>query len=524
MTVSSYALVGDIATMNHDRDVIRKGVVYVRNDTIEAVTKASDPVPPGFEDAPRLAVGGTIYPGLIELHNHLAYNALPMWKPPGKYQAREQWRREDEYRKYISGPMAILGSRPYYVEAIVRYVECKCLLGGVTTSQGLTLMPAPDIKKQFSGIVRNAELPDDAALPAAHARVEDVETADELAKKLSQARPGHLLLHVAEGLYPTAEGHFLKFQRPDGTWAINSALVGIHCTGLHGDDWKVLAEGGGSMVWSPLSNLMLYGDTADVRAAKAAGVRIALGSDWTPSGSKNLLWELKIAYLWSKLHGGIFTEQELVEMATVRAAEILGWESKLGAIAPGMRADLVVIKGSRGDPYRRLLKCEESAIQLVVIRGIPRVGIHRLMKKFDVPTETYGDRLLHLADPASYPVVGALTLEAARARLSRGMQALPHPPDPPARFSARAAGPCWTLALEEDEAAGAAMRPLAPVTAIADLPRAAVPPEAIVKPMALDPLTVSEDPEAYLRALEAQPNLPAEIPHELRKLQHRLAA
>ena len=51
------------------------------------------------------------------------------------------------------------------------------------------------------------------------------------------------------------------------------------------------------MVWSPMSNLLLYGGTADIAAALAAGVRIGIGSDWSPSGSKNLLGELKVAWL-----------------------------------------------------------------------------------------------------------------------------------------------------------------------------------------------------------------------------------
>ena len=40
--------------------------------------------------------------------------------------------------------------------------------------------------------------------------------------------------------------------------------------------------------------------TTDVLAARAAGVRICLGADWSPSGSKNLLGELKVADLWNK--------------------------------------------------------------------------------------------------------------------------------------------------------------------------------------------------------------------------------
>jgi cytosine/adenosine deaminase-related metal-dependent hydrolase len=57
--------------------------------------------------------------------------------------------------------------------------------------------------------------------------------------------------------------------------------------GLQPADFAILAGHSGSMVWSPLLNLLLYGQTANLGAALAAGVSVALGSDWAPSGSKN---------------------------------------------------------------------------------------------------------------------------------------------------------------------------------------------------------------------------------------------
>jgi hypothetical protein len=43
---------------------------------------------------------------------------------------------------------------------------------------------------------------------------------------------------------------------------------------------------GMGLIWSPFSNLLLYGETANIASAKSAKVTIALGSDWTPTGSK----------------------------------------------------------------------------------------------------------------------------------------------------------------------------------------------------------------------------------------------
>ena len=50
-----------------------------------------------------------------------------------------------------------------------------------------------------------------------------------------------------------------------------------------------------------------------------SGILIGLGSDWSPTGSKNLLGELKVARLVSQALGGLFTDREIVAMATRRA-------------------------------------------------------------------------------------------------------------------------------------------------------------------------------------------------------------
>src|SRR6188508_3275931 len=110
------ALAGDVITMTEvGIKRIREGVVYVEKGGIVAVRRASDPAPPGFDAVKVVATGGTIFPGLIELHNHLSYNALPLWQVPKKYVNRDQWSGIPEYRKLISGPMRVIGQTPELV-------------------------------------------------------------------------------------------------------------------------------------------------------------------------------------------------------------------------------------------------------------------------------------------------------------------------------------------------------------------------------------------------------------------------
>ena len=284
-----------------------------------------------------------------------------MWQTPQRFTNRGQWMRHRDYRRFVSGPASVLGRTGGFLEAVVRYVEAKCLLGGVTTSQGIALASNMGIRRYYKGLVRNVEDTDDEALPAAATRVADVEAGTAKAFLKTLNRSSSLLLHLAEGVDDAAREHFTSLRIGTDEWAITPSLCGIHCAGLHGRDYQIFRARGGSMVWSPLSNLLLYGGTADIERAKAEELPVALGSDWSPSGSKNLLAEMKVAWLVSEARGGVFTPRDLVRMATVNPARMLKWDAAVGSLEPGKRADMMVVDGRSGDPYEHLLKARESA-------------------------------------------------------------------------------------------------------------------------------------------------------------------
>jgi 5-methylthioadenosine/S-adenosylhomocysteine deaminase len=264
-------------------------------------------------------LGGTAYPGLIELHNHLAYDALQLWQVPKTYTNRDQWGSgsNPQYRPLISGPMKLIGPDPELMPAVVRYVECKALVAGTTTNQGLEIFSNKGARRLYRGNIRNVEQTDGPDLPGAGTRIGDVDATDatQFLKTIKSKRC--YILHLSEGTDQAARNHFLA------TWALADSFAGIHCAALKAEDFAVLAEHGASMVWSPLSNLLLYGQTADIKAAKDAGVKIGIGSDWSPSGSKNLLGELKVARLASHSDGDVFSDREILAMATTTAAQIL---------------------------------------------------------------------------------------------------------------------------------------------------------------------------------------------------------
>ncbi len=529
LTGPPLALAGRVVVMDAAFRVVEDGVVYVDKGTTAAVARRAAPPPAGFEAVPIVETGGTLYPGLIELHNHLSYNALRLWDVPRTFANRERWAGTAEYRKLVSGPMQVVGRTPRLLPALVRYVECKCLVGGVTTSQGIQLASNAGVRRFYRGIVRNVEQTDEPDLPEASTRVDDIDARDAQLFLARLKKQTCFLLHLAEGVDTRAREHFLALHIDGDAWAITPQLAGIHCAGLEGADFDVLAGQRGAMIWSPMSNLLLYGKTADIRAAKAAGVRLGIGSDWSPTGSKNLLGELKVARVVSDVAGGVFSDRELVAMATRGAAGILQWDRVIGTLEAGKRADILVIEGQGGDPYDGLIRAKETAILLVLINGIPRYGTPSLVGQLGAAGEAIrvggAPRRVFLEQATGDPDVAAVRLGTAIETLMTALRDLPklarelERPKPVAATAARVLDRrqpvVWSLALDELQETGVDLRPRLPfgVRRAMTGPRrpvaraAAKPLSTVLEPLVVDAMTVADDADFFDR-IAAQRNLP----------------
>jgi cytosine/adenosine deaminase-related metal-dependent hydrolase len=194
----------------------------------------------------------------------------------------------------------------------------------------------------------------------------------------TMAQGTRVIYHLAEGSDPALRS---DFEVLDQQGCLGPRFIGIHATALSTEQFQRWGTRGGTLVWSPLSNLWLYGQTADVAAARQAGLRICLGPDWSVSGSKNLLGELKVADLWNQHHlSKLFSDLELCQMVTSNAADALGLEDRIGRIRPGLAADLVVLASHHPDPYRNLIESTEAHVLLVVADGRACYGTPELVR------------------------------------------------------------------------------------------------------------------------------------------------
>lgn len=361
---------GDIVTMSEHRDIILGGRLCLNGHTIVAVLRPEEELPIGFEHAPVVETGGTIYPGLIDLHNHLPYNMVPLWQVDRQFQHRLQWQGAKEYYPAVRAPFGLLNEHKTdagYVPAIVRFVECKGLFGGVTTGHGMALTN----KTAYEGLIRNIEWPLAPELQTVRSNTADF-SAEKLAEMLEwtkQERP--YIYHLSEGVGDYGEKVFRQLeQAPLG---LNPHLACIHCVGIPADGWDAMKVVAG-IVWSPTSNLLLYGQTCRVDEARKRNIPVAIGADWAPSGCKNLLGELKVARAASQHMGGVLSDADLVAGVTCVPARMIKWDRFLGSLEAGKWADLLVLEGTGGDHYGRLLEARETSIRAVVIGGRVRLG------------------------------------------------------------------------------------------------------------------------------------------------------
>jgi 5-methylthioadenosine/S-adenosylhomocysteine deaminase len=359
-------LQGRVVTMNDAGDVLPDARVWLRDGKIVAILKKGESLPAEAKEAVVINTKGAIYPGMIDLHNHPEYAHYPLLPVTRKYKDRYEWRwYDDDYNKRITFPQQVLANANYYDLGleIGRYGEYKALVGGTTSLQG-GRVAQPYAKSEC--LVRNIETSAVAARLAT-SRVDIGRDADEWKKIQDEYAKGMLVVHLAEGPSPRMAEEF-RYIKQSGLLGPN--LIAIHGVGLTEPQLKEMADAKSKLVWSPLSNFILYGKTANIDAARRSGIAISIAPDWAPSGSKSILGELKAADLVNKNELKMpFTDRELVEMVTRRPADAMNWGDKLGQIQPGFMADVIVVDDRNKDPYRNLIEATEDNISLVFVRG-----------------------------------------------------------------------------------------------------------------------------------------------------------
>ncbi len=321
---------------------------------------------------------GAISPGLINTHDHITFTQNNPYNDTGvRYEDRQQW------RKGLDGKPKIASSGGASADQI-RWGELRFLMGGATSIVGSGGQPGLlrnlDQAANQEGLNQKAVNFDTFPLDDSGGtrRTGDCNYGGMPTTAANIAQHDAYEPHTAEGINATARNEF-QCQSSDAfdtsaPGTSNNITLGktamIHAIGLQPADYGTMATAGTALIWSPRSNITLYGETARVSTAARLGVEIALGTDWMPTGSMNMLRELACADDFNKKYlDGYFTDVQLWQMVTVNAASVSATDDAIGLLAPGKVADISIFTRHDKPGYRAVIEAEPKDVALVMRGG-----------------------------------------------------------------------------------------------------------------------------------------------------------
>ena len=368
-----------VITLDDQRRVYPSGAVAIRGRRIAAVGPDAE-VGAGYAAARTIdAGGGAVHPGLVDAHAHMTLHTTRGAFPDSPSEAQAQdyfttWMQavddDDEYASTLLAGLEMLRNgvtcflepgTAYEPDAVAAAAQRIGIRGSVAdaylwdrVSSGyhkLDRAPADHARamKLLGGQLARNNDPD--ALVRGHVGLYGAATAsDELeraAKAAADERGAILTQHQSFYADDVADddarfgGHPLAHFAEIGVLAPNCTFS--HMNAIRDDETRHVVDSGMAIVWMP-GNYMFYGVAEFFRQRAAEmyhlGVPVAFGSDVAKAwgfGEQGYL-----GFLLARAHGQFLAAEEIMEMASRSGARSVGLQDRLGSLAPGMLADIVI--------------------------------------------------------------------------------------------------------------------------------------------------------------------------------------
>ncbi|MGE5529951.1 MAG: amidohydrolase [Patescibacteria group bacterium] len=329
-------------------------------------------IPPGWTPNERIDAGGRIViPGLVNAHTHAAMTLLrgyaddlPLqeWLSEKIWPAEAGLTGEHVYWGTLLAALEMLRTGTttfadmyFRTDDVARAVEESGMRAALSYGM-IGLDPAKAERELAMGLdcalrLRGAAGGRLTAMLAPHA---PYTCPDGFLREAIAAAAGHDLaihIHVSE----TERENREMLSRTGRTPTAHLAELGLftrpvllaHGVWLTAEDIGILARAKAGVAHCPGSNLKLASGIAPVAGLLRAGVPVGLGTDGAASNNNLDLWrEIHLAALVHKVREGDATAvpaQAALRMATSGGAACLGLSAAIGAIAPGYRADLIMV-------------------------------------------------------------------------------------------------------------------------------------------------------------------------------------
>lgn len=429
-------IAGCTVLVHDDHERIRfeqNAAIVVRDGRVESVTSAADVV--GLAAVERIDARGQVaLPGLINCHTHAPMVAL---RGLAEDLPTEEWFNDVVWpvESNLTEKDVELGARLACAEMIRAGVTCFAdhyfSMDTVATVVAECGMRAHLGEAYFSsqgpqGREKSLEFAlrhrgtaggriTTALAPHAPYTVTDPDLAVTAQLALEHGLPVHL--HAAENRDQTDTSLARHGSTPievlDRAGLLDTDLLIAHGTGIIDRDLPVLerASGRTAVATAPRGYLKFaWPDTTPIRALRAIGVPVGLATDGAASNNSLDVWEsMALTSLVQKSVEGDprwLTSRQALHHATLQSARAVGLGDSIGSIAPGRRADIVLvdITGPHTQPVHDLAatlvhSARSSDVRTTIVDGRVLMRDRELLT-LDVPAvvRELEDRLPALVD------------------------------------------------------------------------------------------------------------------------------
>jgi cytosine/adenosine deaminase-related metal-dependent hydrolase len=181
-------------------------------------------------------------------------------------------------------------------------------------------------------------------------------TPEDVAQQYRFAREigARITHHVNSAAFGRPPREIARELGPRGLLGPDVLLVHMNLTS--DDEWRQVAERGASVVFTPETELQMGMGFSSTERARALGLRPAIGADIVSNNSGDLFFPLRLALQAERARANEprLRKAEILEGTSVPAREALAWGTRYGAeaagmgdrigrLAPGMAADLVLL-------------------------------------------------------------------------------------------------------------------------------------------------------------------------------------
>lgn len=164
-----------------------------------------------------------------------------------------------------------------------------------------------------------------------------------------------------------------------------------HSVWLDDDELDIIASTGSVVVHCPTSNMYLASGVARIADMRARGIDIALASDGPGSNNRQDMFEaMKLTALLQKVHTlnpVVLQPEDVLVMACRGGSAAFGMRSEIGAIAPGRKADLVLVDLQsvfvapvHRVPSALVYNCSTQDVHTVIVDGEIVVDNHAIVR------------------------------------------------------------------------------------------------------------------------------------------------